>query len=400
MRNTETKKKVFKVVIVGGGFAGIKAALVLSRDKKVKVTLISDRDNFLYYPALYATATGGSKRQSVIQLSKLFKNTNVTLAQDSVISIDEQRKILVCKDAQFHYDRVVFALGVITSYFGIAGLDKYSYSIKSTHEIDRFKKHLHNELIQTKHLDKNYIIIGAGPTGVELSASLTHYLETISRKHAIKHAKIHISLIEAAPRILPRMSERSSELVTTRLKQLGVTVKTNHKVESEDDDSIIINGKDIPSQTVVWTSGVSNHPFFKEHADVFTMAPNGKVIVDEQLKISKDIYVIGDNAATPYSGLAQTAIYDGIFVAKSITAEAHHEILPRYSARKQPVVVPVGRNWAILEYGSIRITGWLAFLIRRCADMIGYLDFMPFPAALRLFLAESQHEEDCEICKK
>ncbi len=399
MRNIETKKHTLKVVIVGGGFAGIKAAQVLSRDNKVHVTLVSDRDHFLYYPALYATATGGSKRQSVIQLADLFKGSSVKLVHDSVVGVDETRKILVCKDNQLHFDRVVFALGVITSYFGIAGLDTYSYSIKSTHEIDRFKKHLHDELTQNKHLDKNYIVVGAGPTGVELSASLTHYLETISKKHSLKHAKIHLSLVEAAPRVLPRMSERASELVSQRLKKLGVKVMVNNKVESEDDDSIIINGKDIPSHTVVWTSGVANHPFFKEHSDVFSLAPNDKVIVDEQLKASKDIYVIGDNAGTTFSGLAQTAIFDGIFVAKSISAEAHHEILPRYSARKQPVVVPVGHNWAILEYGSIRITGPIASFIRRCADMIGYLDFMPFPAALKLFLAESQHEEDCETCK-
>lgn len=388
-----------KVVIVGGGFAGIKAALRLAKDSKVHVTIVSDRDYFLFYPALYATATGGNKRQAVLPLADIFEGTSVTIIQDTVVGIDETRKILVMKDRQLDYDRVVFALGVVTSYFGITGLDTYSYSIKSTHEIDRFKKHLHDELTENKHLDKNYIVVGAGPTGVELSASLTHYLESISKKHAIKHAKIHLSIVEAAPRVLPRMSERASELVTARLKKLGIKVMTNHKVQSEDDDSIIINGKDIPSQTVVWTSGVANHPFFSEHSDVFTLAPNGKVIVDDQLKVSKHIYVIGDNAGTAYSGLAQTAIFDGMFVAKSIIAEAHHEILPRYSAKKQPVVIPVGHNWAILEYGWLRITGPVASFIRQCAAMIGYLDFVPFSDALRLFLAKPQREENCEICK-
>ncbi|MEO5499765.1 MAG: FAD-dependent oxidoreductase [Candidatus Saccharimonadales bacterium] len=388
-----------KVVIVGGGFAGIKAALRLAKDDKVHVTIVSDRDYFLFYPALYATATGGNKRQSVLPLADIFEGTSVSIVQDTVVGIDETRKILVMKDRQLDYDRVVFALGVVTSYFGIAGLDTYSYSIKSTHEIDRFKKHLHDELIQNKHLDKNYIVVGAGPTGVELSASLTHYLETISKKHSIKHAKIHLSLVEAAPRVLPRMSERASELVTARLKKLGIKVMTNNKVQSEDDDSIIINGKDIPSQTVVWTSGVANHPFFTEHSDIFRLAPNGKVIVDDQLKVSKHIYVIGDNAGTAFSGLAQTAIFDGIFVAKTISAEAHHKTLPRYSAKKQPVVIPVGHNWAILEYGWIRITGPVASFIRKCADMIGYLDFVSLPEALGLFLAKPQREEDCEICR-
>ena len=399
MRNRQTKKHLVRVVIVGGGFAGIKAALKLAKDDKVHVTIVSDKDYFLFYPALYATATGGSKRQSVLPLADLFANTNVTIVKDIVLSIDESRKILVMEENQLGYDKVIFALGVITSYFGIAGLDKYSYSIKSTQEIDRFKKHLHDEIIQDKHLDKNYIVVGAGPTGVELSASLTHYLEVISAKHAIKHAKIRLSLVEAAPRVLPRMSERASELVSERLKKLGIKVLINNKVQSEDDDSIVINGKDIPSQTVVWTSGVTNHPFFLEHSDVFKLAPNGKVIVDDQLKVSRNIYVIGDNAGTTFSGLAQTAIYDGIFAAKSISAEVRKQSPPHYSARKQPVVIPVGHNWAILEYGSIRITGPIASLVRRCADMIGYLDYVAFPDALKLFLSESQHEEVCEVCK-
>lgn len=387
------------VVIIGGGFAGVKTALELSKDKKLKVTLISDRDHFLFYPALYSTATGRSRKQSILPLTKLFSDTNVTVIQDTVISVDAVRRIIVTNDHQIRYDRAVFALGVVTSYFGISGLDTYSYSIKSAHEIDRFKKHLHEEMTNDKHLDKNYIIVGAGPTGVELAAALANYLKKITKAHSIKHSKIRLSLVEAAPRVLPRMSEQASSAVEARLKRLGVRVMTNKKVESEDDDSIIISGKDIPSKTVVWTSGVSNHPFFSEHADVFKLAKNGRVEVDPHLKADEHIYVVGDNASTPYTGLAQTAIYDGIFVARAIRAEAYDKPLPAYTPKKQPVVIPVGDNWAILEYGSIRVTGWPASLIRRAADLIGYMDFFPISKAIKLWSTESQTEELCSACQ-
>lgn len=386
------------VVIVGGGFGGIKAALELAKDKKVNVTLVSDRDHFLFYPALYSTATGRSRKQSIIPLANLFQNSRVNLVQDTVVGIDTARRLIVGKNKQFHYDRAVFALGVVTTYFGISGLDTYSYSIKSAHEIERFKKHLHNELTTKKHLDENYIIVGAGPTGVELSASLAHYLERIATAHGIKHSRIKLSLVEAAPRVLPRMSEQASALVTKRLKSLGVNVMTNKKVESEDDDSIIISGKDIPSKTVVWTSGVANHPFFSEHNDVFPIAKNGRIDVDEHLKVDERIYVIGDNANTQYTGLAQTAIYDGHFVAKAIKAEARHELLPSYKPKKMPVVIPVGDNWAILEYGPIRLTGFLAFWVRRAADFIGYLDFFPAFKAIGLWESEDQLTEECPAC--
>lgn len=388
-----------KVVIVGGGFGGVKAALELAKDSRIQVTLVSDRDHFLFYPTLYSTATGRSRLQSILPLDKLFRHTRVKVVQDTVIGLDTTRRLVVMKDHQLHYDRVVFALGVVTSYFGISGLDTYSYSIKSAHEIERFKKHLHDELTSDKHFDKNYIIVGAGPTGVELSAALAHYLRTIAASHHIKRARIRLDLVEAAPRVLPRMSEQASELVTKRLKKLGVTVMTNKRVESEDDDSIIISGKDIPSKTVVWTSGVANHPFFTEHNDIFNVAKNGRVDVDEHLKVDPHIYVIGDNANTPYTGLAQTAIYDGSYVARAIGAEAHHRPLPAYRPKKRPVVIPVGANWALLEYGPIRLTGFLASAIRRFADLVGFMDFFAVPTAFRLWLLEEQRDEVCPVCR-
>ena len=194
------------------------------------------------------------------------------------------------------------------------------------------------------------------------------------------------------------MSEEASALVEDRLKSLGVNVMTNKKVESEDDDSIIISGKDIPSQTVVWTSGVSNHPFFAEHGDIFPLAKNGRVEVDKHLKVSNHIYVIGDNANTPYTGLAQTAIHDGHYVAKAIKAEVRKTSLPVYKPKKNPVVIPVGENWAILEYGPLRVTGFLASWIRKAADLIGYLDFFPVFKAVDIWESEGQRAEECSAC--
>ena len=388
-----------RVVIVGGGFGGVKAALELVKDKKVSVTLVTDKDHFLFYPALYSTATGRSWQQSVLPLSEIFKNDRIKVVRDSVVGLDTVRRFVVTTQGQVHYDRVIFALGVVTSYFGIAGLDTYSFSIKSATEIERFKKHLHDELTSEQRLDKNYIIVGAGPTGVELAASLTGYLRRIGKRHMVKNSRMRLSLVEAAPRVLPRMSERSSALITKQLKKVGVTVMTGKKVESEDDDSIIISGTDIPSKTVVWTSGVANHPFFAEHSDIFKLAPNGRVEVDSHLRVDKHIYVIGDNANTPYTGLAQTAIHDAHFVAKAIRADVRNQPLPEYRPRKQPVVVPVGENWALFEYGPLRFSGWLGSLVLRAAHLMGYLDFFPATTAARIWLSSDEHDEACFVCK-
>lgn len=388
-----------QIVIVGGGFGGVKAALELSK-RHQNVTLISDKDYFLYYPALYATATGHSHLQSVVPLEEIFEDTSVTIITDTVHAIDSDRRTIKGELREYQYDQLILALGVVTSYFGIKGLPEYSYSIKSYDEVQRFKTHLHQELAQDHHVDKHYVVVGAGPTGVELSAALASYLEDIADAHKVRHGKISIQLVEAAPRVLPRMSERASERVRQRLKSLGVQVMTNEKVESENDNSILVSGKSIPSKTVIWTSGVSNHPFFKEHEGLFSLTPNGRVEVDDHLRAAAHIYVIGDNAATPYTGLAQTALHDAIFIAKVMRAISKRHPLPAYKAVKPPVVVPVGKNWAILEYGRIVMTGPLASLIRRAADLIGYHDVLPIGQALGVWHAETINEESCDVCLK
>lgn len=390
-----------RVVIVGGGFGGVKAALELAKDERFRITLISDKSHFLYYPALYSMATGGAKAQSVVELEKIFApHERVTVVRDTVTGIDAHRRHIVGASGKYYdYDRVVLSLGVVTSYFGIKGLDTYSYSIKSKEEVERLKAHLHGMLTADQHLDKRYVVVGAGPTGVELAAALASYLRRIAKAHGVTRGKVRLSLVEAAPRILPRMSEASAALAAKRLKDLGVDIQTNARVEAQDDDELFVNGRSLKTHTVIWTSGVSNHPLFAAHDDIFTLAPNGRVAVDEHLQAHRDIYVIGDNAATPYTGLAQTALHDAIFVAKVLRAQISRRPLPTYRAVKPPVVVPVGENWAVFEWGGLRFGGIPAALMRRAADAIGYSDVLPLGQAIKAWQSEQVHEESCGTCK-
>lgn len=390
-----------RVVIVGGGFGGVKAALELSHDRRFHVTLVTDKDHFLYYPALYGTATGHNHRESIVSLDQIFEDkANIKVVIDSVIGLDARRKAVIAKKGTYHYDNVVFAMGVVTTYFGIDGLQENTFGIKSYEEVQKLKQHLHDELAQDKHMDKNYVVVGAGPTGVELSAALMTYLDRIAQNHSVRHGKIRISLVEAAPRVLPRMSEKASAKVEAHLKDLGVEVKTNKKVEAASHDDITISGKHVPSHTIIWTSGVTNHPFFKQHEDVFCITPNGRVEVDDNLRAAPNIYVIGDNAATPFTGLAQTALKDGGYVADHLKRVLSNQPLKRYKARKPPVVIPVGENWAIFEWGPLCFGGFVASLIRRAADMIGYHDILPIGYAFGTWRAQFINEETCDTCSR
>lgn len=379
------------ITVVGGGFGGVKAALELSKRKNVRVTLISDKPDFQYYPALYSTATGKSHLQSWVPLGEIFANhDNVNVVIDTVTELDKATQTLKgASGAVYQYSTLILALGNVTTYFGIEGLDHYAYGIKSQEEIKRLQQHLIESFSKPNSADKHFLIIGAGPTGVELASSLGQYLKHLKEHFKQPEPRVSISIIEAAPRVLPRMSEKASALVLKRLKSLGVHVETNKKVEAETADSLIVSGRPIKSHTVIWTSGVTNNPFFKNNASQFELSPNGKVVVDAHMRADKHVYVIGDNAFTQYSGLAQTALHDGIFVAKHILKKSNK----KYQSKLPPVVVPIGENWAIFEYKKIRFGGIAGHLIRQAADFIGYKDILPFGRALGVWRAQKVKEE-------
>lgn len=139
-------RKNLNVTIVGGGFGGVKAALELAKDRTNRITLISDKTDFQYYPALFSAATGHDHRQSWVPLEAIFEGkTNVTLVHDSITAIDTSAHLLT-GSRSYHYEDVILALGSVTTYFGIEGLDTYSYGIKSQDEIKRLQAHLWDEM--------------------------------------------------------------------------------------------------------------------------------------------------------------------------------------------------------------------------------------------------------------
>lgn len=372
------------ITIVGGGFGGVKTALELAKDPNATITLITDKPDFQYYPALYGAATGRSHLESWVPLDTIFRGKkNVTIQYDTIELIDPSTKSLTGKSgAVYNYDTCVLALGTVTTYFGIQGLETYTFGVKSADEIEELKQHIYADVVEGRSVDKRYIIIGAGPTGVELAAALGSYLKKLGKHLNAPDTNMHVSLIEASPRVLPRMSEKASASVLRRLEKLGVKVQTGKTVESATEDLLTVSGELMTSDTIIWTSGVANHPFYKTNVAHFELAPNGRVVVDKYMQASKDLYVIGDNAATAFTGLAQTALHDALFVANHIKQVATNKPVEEYKAVMPPVVIPVGEFWAVFEWRKIRLTGIVAAIIRRAADFIGYSDILPIGQAL------------------
>lgn len=384
------------VTIVGGGFGGIKAALDLASEPDIHITLISDRPDFQYYPALYSSATGHSHLASWVPLGEIFADYDcIEVYIDKIDDMDAAKRTLTSElGVVYHYQTCIFAMGVVTSYFGIEGLENYSYGIKSEQEIRKLKQRLFIDIAENHKLDKNYIVVGAGPSGVELSAALGTYIQRLAKRYKIRKHNISVRLIEAAPRILPRSSVRTSRVVTRRLKKLGVKIETGKTVQSETADSLVVSGAPLDSHTVIWTSGVVNNPFFAAHPDVFELSKRGRVVVDDYLKAHENIYVIGDNAETPYCGLAQTALHDAQMVARNLVDKFNHKKPHKYKVIRPVSVIPVGNNWAAMEWGKFHTYGRAGALIRRVADFIGYTDVVPLGTSLGAWRAAKVFEDD------
>lgn len=382
-------------VIIGGGFAGVKAALEISKRNIGKVTLISDEDHFLHHATLYATATGKSMAESVVPLAELFAgNKNVTVVQDRLKALDHTRKIAVCDNKSYDYDKLVVAIGSVTTYFGINGVAKHSFGIKTLDEVKEFNAHIKDEVIKNRQLDKNYVIVGGGATGIELAGALHEYLEHLSIVHQVPRPRIRITIVEAAPRILPRLSKTASRVVEKRLKQMGVKVLVNHKVEQLHKDYITIEGKTVPTETAIWTSGVANHPFFAEHPDAFKLAPNGRVEVNQYLEASRDIFVLGDNNTVKYSGMAWPALNQATFVAEHLQRAKTKRPLTAFRPTQPPSGIPVGSNWAYVEWHGLYAAGLTGHLIRRRMELHGYKQLLPKSIAIAAWRAHDIPEVD------
>lgn len=383
-----------QILVIGGGFAGVRATRKLTRSKDVYVTLINDRHDFRYSPALYRAASGFKLGTARIPLEwMLLDRSNISLVIGRAKTFEKENKIVKLEDGRvYKYDYVVFALGSVTSYFNINGLEKHCLGVKSTDEILKLKSHLSDNFSKDKKVERNYVIAGAGPTGVELAGTLGVYLKKLCKKHRTSASNIKIYLVEAGERIAPQLEPRAGRLIANRLKKLGVKIMLNTQVKAETIGTLKTSDGEIKTHTVIWTAGTMNNPFFENNKQYFKLDKRGRVVVDDNLRSSSSEYVCGDNCSGQYCGLAFTAVRHGNFVAQDILARVNKTARPKYKARRPVQIVPIGSNWAILQYGKLVLSGRLPGLLRRGADFIGYSDVMGAFKALTIWTQTEDQE--------
>jgi len=380
-------KKITKIVVAGGGFGGVKTALNFANVPGFEVTLISDNTHFEYHGALYRSAVGHSPMEVVIPLKEIFANcTNVEIILDSVGYIDHSKKIIASQTGQtYTYDIAVLALGNIVNYVGIDGLETNTQTMHDIPSTIRLRGKLVDIFKKTSNKPCRIAVIGAGASGVELAGEICNFATFIAKKYSIKPPQCKVILVDGSSRVLPLLSEKASRKATKKLQDLGVEIHLNIRVESCEVNSVCLSAGNLDADLIVWTAGSKPSSFYSKNPDVFTLNRNGKVVVDNQLQSQghKNIYVIGDNADTKYSGMAQTALSDANFISKNIIAQHKNGKLKNYKPKKPLYVVTVGPKWAVVENGSRIRSGRAGWKTRRDADLAIFRNFQPYKQAIK-----------------
>jgi NADH:ubiquinone reductase (H+-translocating) len=381
----EARTRPPRIVIIGGGFGGISAARALRR-ADADVVLIDRRNHHIFQPLLYQVATAllapSDVAAPIRQLRKRQPNLSVMLGEASSVNF-ESRTVCVrgpgTGESSLHFDYLVVAAGMRPSYFGHDEFSTYAPSLKTIGDAETIRTKILGayELAElAEHAEERarqltFVLVGAGPTGVELAASIAQMATSTLRSNfrRIDPAKTSIILIDAANRILPSFHETLSAKAAKHLERLGVKVITGAKVEKVEAGGVIIGGNPIASATVMWTAGVEPSPIVKTLGAAADRA--GRICVGPNLNIPNEprVFVVGDAAAFtenghPLPGVAQVAIQQGRYVGNLIAGDLAGRPTTRpFHYRDKGNMAVVGKNFAILQTRRLRLHGFVAWLL-------------------------------------
>lgn len=383
------------VVIVGGGFGGLAAAKKLLRTD-FRVTLIDKRNYHLFQPLLYQVATAAlSPADIAYPLRSILRGPNIEILLGHVDEINKEEKWLKTQEGnQVTFDYLILSCGSTYTYFNSPAWEEFAPSLKNITQATEIRRKVllaFEEAERESNLEKRntlltFIVVGGGPTGVELAGSLAEIARysLVKDFHHINSSDAKVILIEAGPRILPSMPEELSRESARQLQDLGVELRTNSKVLDVSEDGIRIGEQTIPSRTILWAAGVAAVSINKK-LDT-DLDRQGRVIVNSDCSIKSfpDIFVIGDQAhyeygpeRSPLPGLAPVAMQQGRYVAKLIMNEEKRKSGKRnaFSYVDKGQMATIGRSRAVAMYKGIHIKGllaWVAWLFVHIYYLIGF----------------------------
>lgn len=384
-----------RIVIIGGGFAGLAVAKGLEK-KDVQVVLIDKHNYHTFQPLLYQVATGGLEPDSIaFPLRKIFNNLD-----DYYFRLAEVQQILPEKNeietsiGNLTYDHLVIATGSATNFFGSENIEKYTMEMKSVPQslnirsliIENFEEALLTSDLAERNALMNFVIVGGGPTGVELAGALAEMKKGILPKDYpdLDIRQMQINLIQGSDRLLDAMSLKASKKAEDFLARLGVDIWKNLYVNDYDGKTVKTNtDKTFEAATVIWAAGVTGELINGLHADALVERAN-RIKVDQHSLIvgSKNIYAIGDVASMSseeyphgHPMMAQPAIQQGKLLAKNLLAKLKGKKLKPFKYNDKGSMATIGRNKAVVDLPNFKFQGFFAWFVWMFVHLFSLIGF-------------------------
>lgn len=385
-----------KVIIVGGGFAGINLIKKLCKDNRFHVTLV-DKNNYHFFPPLlYQVATAFIEPSNIsYPFRRMFqKKTNLRFHMGILQKVNPDKNTIETDTGELEYDYLVLALGTESNYFGMEQVKQNALPMKSIDDALNLRNHLllnMEEAVRTtdlkekeKHL--NIVIAGGGPTGVELAGMLAELGRNIALKEypEIKDLRSHLYLIDAGKTLLGPMSEKSQEEATRVLKKLGVHVINNTAVKDYNDGVVLLaDGRTINTNVLIWASGVIGREVPGLPAEV--IARGRRIMVDEFNKVqgSQNVYALGDlclqttdkNFPNGHPQLAQVAIQQGKLLAENLIRLQDNKPLKPFEYNDKGSMAIISKYKAVADLPKLFFKGffaWFVWLFIHIIPLIGF----------------------------
>ena len=375
-----------KIIIVGGGFGGLKLARKLSNKKGIEILLIDKFNYHQFQPLFYQVATAGLDASNIsFPLRKAFqKSKNIRIRITDLKEIVAVENKIITGTGEERYDILVLATGADTNFFGNQLLEEHAFPMKSTVEALQLRYKLvqnFEDALTTKNEEDlqrlmNIVVVGGGPTGVEISGALAEMKNYVLPKDypELDFSKMNIYLLEGAQKTLAHMSEISSDRSKKYLEKLGVKVMTGALVKDYDGKNILLqDGKTISTATVLWAAGIKGN--IPDGVDNSLIVRGNRIKVDRQNRVigSQNIYAIGDLAymETPkyphgHPQVATTAIQQAKLLAGNLLMIKEGKTdLREYEYKDKGTMATVGRNLAVVDIPKpkLHIGGWFAWMI-------------------------------------
>lgn len=367
-----------KVIIVGGGFGGIMAAKEFNVTD-FDVTIIDKTNHHLFQPLLYQVAAAAlSPADIATPIRSIFrKQKNIKVLLDEVLAVEKERQIVKLKDSQLSFDYLILAPGSRHSYFGNDQWEKFAPGIKTLSDALSIREHILKSLelaekepdMKNRQKFLNYVVIGGGPTGVELAGSIAE----IAKKNMIRdYTNIQaedtkVILVELLPRILSTYTENLSEKAKRSLEQMGVDVRLNTKVTEVNENGVRLGDDFVQSTNVIWAAGNLASSLIKT-LDIETDKA-GRAIVEEDCSIPgySSIFVIGDSAfmkdekGNMLPGIAPVAMQQGRFVGKLIVSGKTKK--KKFVYVDKGSMATIGKARAVAMIKGLQLSGFIAWLV-------------------------------------